>query len=70
MWHACSHVCMYLCMYVCMYVCVYVAVGQNPVPPEHPNSHKNRLKWAVHLPQNGTIGVDPMRMQFHPATAR
>ena len=25
-------------------------MGQNPVPP---------LKWAVHPPQNGTIGFDP-----------
>ena len=30
------------------------------VPPsEHPNPHSKRLKWVVHLPQNGTIGFDP-----------
>ena len=26
---------------------------------EDPNPHQNRLKWVVHLPQNGTIGFDP-----------
>ena len=29
-----------------------MAMGQNPNP-------HYRLKWGVHLPQNGTIGVDP-----------
>ena len=28
-------------------------------PSEHPNPHENRLKWVVHLPQNGNIGFDP-----------
>ena len=28
-------------------------------PSEHPNPHQNSLKLVVHLPQNGTIGVDP-----------
>ena len=28
-------------------------------PSEHPNPNYNRLKWVVHLPENGTIGVDP-----------
>ena len=38
-----------------------MAMGQNPnpTPSEHPNPHENRLKWVVHLPQNGTIGFDP-----------
>ena len=36
--------------------CKELAMGQNPV---HPNPHQNRLKWVVHLPQNGTIGFDP-----------
>ena len=38
-----------------------MATGQNAnrTPSEHPNPRKNRLKWMVHLPQNGTIGFDP-----------
>ena len=27
-------------------------------PREHPNPHSNRPKWVVHLPQNGTTGLD------------
>ena len=40
---------------------LYMAMGQNPnrTPSEHPNPNKNRPKWVVHLPQNGTIGFDP-----------
>ena len=30
---------------------------------EHPNPHY-RLKWVVHLPQNGTIGFDPQPYVF------
>ena len=29
------------------------------ISSEHPNPHQNRLKWVVHLPQNGTIAFDP-----------
>ena len=29
------------------------------IPRKHPNPDSNRLKWVVHLPQNGTIGFDP-----------
>ena len=29
-------------------------------PSEHPNPDSNRLHWVVHLPQNGTIGSDPL----------
>ena len=29
--------------------------SKSRTPSEHPNSHSNRLKWVVHLPQNGTI---------------
>ena len=38
-----------------------MAMDQNPnrTPSEHPNPHENRLKWVVHLPQNGTICFDP-----------
>ena len=28
-------------------------------PSAYPNPHENGPKWAVHLPQNGTIGFDP-----------
>ena len=41
-------------------VWIDLAMGQNPVPSsEHPNPHENRLKWVVHLFQNGTIGFEP-----------
>ena len=40
-----------------------MAMGQNPnrlAPSEHPiQSNHYRLKWVVHLPQNGTICFDP-----------
>ena len=29
--------------------------ARTPWPSEHPNPHKNTLKWVVHLPQNGTM---------------
>ena len=35
-------------------------MGQKPVPPVNiPIPTKNRQKWVVPLPQNGTIGFDP-----------
>ena len=42
-----------------------LAIGQNPnrTPSEHPNPHQHRLKWLVHLPQNGTISFDPQPYQ-------
>ena len=43
------------------------AMSQNPnrTPSEYPNPHKNRLKWVVHLPRNGTIGFDPQPYLAH-----
>ena len=34
-------------------------MGQKPVPPVNIPIPTNRLKWVVHLPQNGTIVFDP-----------
>ena len=39
---------------ICIYI--YMGMGQNPVPPVN---IPTRLRWVVHLPQNGTIGFDP-----------
>ena len=40
--------------------------GSKPrTPSEHPNPRKNRVTWVVHLPQNGTIGVDPQPCLTH-----
>ena len=36
-----------------------LAMGQHPVPPVNIAIRKSRLKWVVHLPQNGTIAFDP-----------
>ena len=42
----------------------HMAMGQKPnrTPSEHPNPHY-RVKWAVHLPQNGTLGFDPQHLR-------
>ena len=37
-----------------------------PYPSEHPNPHYNRLKWVVHLPQNGTIVFEPQPHKILP----
>ena len=49
---------------------MHMAMGQEPnrTPNEHPNPHSNRLKWVVHLPQNGTIGFDPQPHQIENET--
>ena len=45
--------------------------GSQPhTPSEHPNPHQNGLKWAVHLSQNGTIGVDPQPLLSRMMSAR
>ena len=33
--------------------------SKSRTPSEHPNPHENRLKWVVHLAQNGINGFDP-----------
>ena len=37
----------------------HLAMGQKARTPMNIPTHSNRLKWVVHLPQNGTIGFDP-----------
>ena len=77
--HACCHssalalnetvASMSIYIYICICIYIYMAMSQNPVPSEHPNPH-TRLFWVVHLPQNGTIGVDPpphVYVQLHPS---
>ena len=58
------------------HVIVHLAMGQNPnlTPSEHPNPHQNRLKWVVHLPQNGiplvlTHSHVPQRKKMSPGRA-
>ena len=46
----------------------HLAMGQNPRPPVK-IPIPTKVKWVVHLLQNGTIGVDPWPFEDNPRQA-